>query len=407
MSARSPRERIVARRRELDAPASFQNGPASTLDRMTTGLERPSGAALWPYHLAFFASGIAGLAYQIVWVRMFALGLGHELPSTLAIVSAFFAGLALGSWTMDRRLARAVHPARSFAVLEVSIAAWAGVTALFIPALCDRMVTWIGIAPDPLRHWAIAFLVPFLALLPATFAMGASLPAIDRVVAPLSRSHRRIGGLYASNTLGAVLGVLATTFLFVPEVGYRATILLLVPLNLTSAAIVSVLRERVPRESSRLSSSEAESRRGTRLRLALFVTGLLGIGYEIVAVRLLSETTRNTVYSFAVALAVYLLGTGSGGALYQRLSQRAGSERMTATLFGGLCASTALGMLALVWTDELYHRIREVLPGQFIGNVLAESSIAALVFLVPTLFMGATFSHLVQEARSNRGGVPP
>ena len=47
--------------------------------------------------LSVGASGASALGLQMVWSRMFALGLGQELPSTLGVITAFFGGLALGS----------------------------------------------------------------------------------------------------------------------------------------------------------------------------------------------------------------------------------------------------------------------------------------------------------------------
>ena len=55
-----------------------------------------------------------------------------------------------------------------------------------------------------------------------------------------------------------------------------------------------------------------------RLSATVFFTGLLGIGFETVSVRVLSQVLENTVYTFAVVLAVFLWGTATGAALYQR-----------------------------------------------------------------------------------------
>ena len=60
--------------------------------------------------------------------------------------------------------------------------------------------------------------------------------------------------------------------------------------------------------------------RGVLLRLAL--TGLLGIGYEVLVVRVLSQVTEDTVYTFAMLLAVYLVGSAAGAAGYQRWLER-------------------------------------------------------------------------------------
>ena len=52
--------------------------------------------------------------------------------------------------------------------------------------------------------------------------------------------------------------------------------------------------------------------------MRLAVTGLLGIGYEVLVVRVLSQVTEDTVYTFALLLAVYLVGSAAGAAAYQR-----------------------------------------------------------------------------------------
>mgnify|MGYP000435177204 CR=1 FL=1 len=49
------------------------------------------------FHGVFCLSGIAGLGYEILWTRMLTVSLGHEIISMLGVVSAFFAGIALGA----------------------------------------------------------------------------------------------------------------------------------------------------------------------------------------------------------------------------------------------------------------------------------------------------------------------
>src|SRR5439155_26621771 len=55
-----------------------------------------------------------------------------------------------------------------------------------------------------------------------------------------------------------------------------------------------------------------EGKQARRLRIALAATGLLGIGYEVLVVRVLAQVAENTVYTFALLLAVYLVGTSIG-----------------------------------------------------------------------------------------------
>ena len=46
--------------------------------------------------------------------------------------------------------------------------------------------------------------------------MGATLPAIDRLCCRLRQEGRAIGGLYATNTVGALTGTLLSTFALIP-----------------------------------------------------------------------------------------------------------------------------------------------------------------------------------------------
>src|SRR4051812_38744401 len=163
-----------------------------------------------------FLSGMAGLGYQMVWSRQFGMGLGTEMASVLAVVCAFLGGMAVGSWALDKPLGSTRYPGRWYAALEGAIGVWAIFSTFLIPALQKTALSLIGLEPSFLRHWLVAFLLPFLVLLPATAAMGATLPALDRWLAPLSGDQRTVGLIYAVNTAGAVCGTLFSAFLIMP-----------------------------------------------------------------------------------------------------------------------------------------------------------------------------------------------
>ncbi len=81
----------------------------------------------------------------------------------------------------------------------------------------------------------MAFFGTFLLLLPATAAMGATLPAMERIVARArgqAAGDRSIAALYAGNTFGAVLGVLAAAFWLVARLGLARTAGICIALNL-------------------------------------------------------------------------------------------------------------------------------------------------------------------------------
>jgi len=162
------------------------------------------------------ASGFAALGLQIVWTQQSALWLGHESAAVLAVVAAFFGGLALGALGLGPRIDRSSRPARWYAGCEAVIALWSLTLAFLLPPVTSWLRDFGGAQPSPVSHWSVAFCGTFLLLLPATVAMGATLPAMERVLSNMRSLGAPIAALYAGNTFGAVLRVLVTAFVLVP-----------------------------------------------------------------------------------------------------------------------------------------------------------------------------------------------
>lgn len=357
------------------------------------------------FHVVFFISGIAGLGYEIVWIRMFSAGLGHEVLGVMAVVSAFLGGLALGAWGLDRRIGRSPRPDLWYAVLEGVIGVWSILCIVLVPEANRGIAALTGLDAGPVRLWFVAFAVPFLVLLPATAAMGATLPAMDRFLSGLVHDGRVIGGVYGANTLGAVVGVVMVTFLMIPAAGLAGTSLVLAAFNAVCAVAVVVGVKPAERGRSAIASTVPGAPGSCRLGVTVLVTGLLGIGYEVLAVRVMAEVLENTVYSFASALAVYLLGTALGAVAYQRLGPGADGRRVLAYLLQATAAACLLGILVLPHAGVIYEGVRATLGGGFAASVAAEMALAGLVFILPSAAMGATFSHLALSARDARGGI--
>jgi len=339
------------------------------------------------------ASGFAGLGYQIVWTQQGALWLGHEAAAVLAVVAAFFGGLALGALALGPRIERSARPRHWYAGCELLIAAWGLVLIFGMAPFSAWAARLIGEQPAPGWQWTVAFLGSFALLLPATAAMGATLPAMERLVA--AEGRRSIALLYAFNTFGAVLGVLATAFWLVPEWGLARTATLCVALNLFCAAAAW---KSFPASGAVPAGGDAAAR-GPLLRL--FATGLLGIGYEVLVVRVLSQVAEDTVYTFALLLAVYLVGSALGAAAWARWPR----GRVTRdALLCALAAACLLGTASLWAADALKLAVTSALPAGMAGAAAGEAALAIAAFLLPTLAMGALFSQLADEANAAGAG---
>ncbi len=356
-------------------------------------------------YVIFFLSGTAGLGYEIVWTRMFTTGLGHEMPSLLAVVAAFFGGLAVGAWLLDGVVSRSKTPGRWYALLEAAIGIWALASIALIPVLNDQATVLMGVSPSPVRQWAVAFGIPFLALLPATAAMGASFPAMERLASRLRGNARTIGGLYACNTAGAVAGIALTTFVAAPALGFRLTLLFMAALNFTCAVATWFGPAAGEEERPAVATAMVDPPSRARLAGLLFGTGLLGIGYEVLGVRTLAQVYQNTVYTFATTLSVFLLGTAIGASLYQRFAKKEAFVAPIRQLLQLLAIGCLLGIVLMPASGHVYSAVRVAFGGGTTASIFAEATVALTVFLLPTVVMGATFSHLAQAARGASGGV--
>ncbi len=350
-------------------------------------------------------AGGAALAYETLWSRLLGLALGHEQLGVLAVLAGFFAGLACGAWLTHTRADALARPARVFAALQVG----AGAYAVASPWLLTRLGAWLpavlGVDPAPGRSLLAAALI----LLPATIALGASLPiliAARRKLAP--DDARGLARLYTADTLGATLGVLATVHLLLPRLGFWFAAVVSAALGLASAGAAMWAAERsdagsaAPALEHPATTASGDPDDGLlRERWVLYVvialTGLLGLGLEVVAVRVLAQVFSGTIYSFADLLAVWLLGTAIGAGLHARLSTQALGRR-PASVLAALLWTLALTVACTAMLARAAPGLLESLApadSTWARRQVAELATAALVLGPATILMGGCFAHLL------------
>lgn len=101
----------------------------------------------------FFVSGISGLIYQSLWMRLLSLVFGVTIYAASAVLTSFMAGLALGAVIAGRLSSGIRSPLAWFGGIELGIGAAALLTA---PALNFLMHTWTGLQGLLTGHlWAL------------------------------------------------------------------------------------------------------------------------------------------------------------------------------------------------------------------------------------------------------------
>jgi spermidine synthase len=204
----------------------------------------PAGAPLSPPEktaIAVYAlSGFAALIAEMAWTRALVLSLGSTVYAFTLVLSGFILGLALGSEVAARRLDRLKDPLRTAALLQILIAAWGALLVWLLSDLPIRMADVIVLFSDHFLLLQLAEAAVVLGLvLPPTALMGALLPVSLAVFR--DGPARSVGRLYSANTLAAILGSLAASFLLIPRLGVDWTLRLVVVVNVL-AALVAVGR---------------------------------------------------------------------------------------------------------------------------------------------------------------------
>lgn len=176
---------------------------------------------LIPVHAVIALSGLTALGAQVVWTRILSLLLGGTVYTFSVILAVFLTGLGIGGGLGSYTCRQSTRPDRMLAVyqglLVPSIFYACYAITKIIPELhfVESADGWIAKCADDVLRVA-------LATLPATLFWGASFPVAVAAAGGSRRDPGKlVGNIYAANTVGAILGALGFSALFIPLIGTR------------------------------------------------------------------------------------------------------------------------------------------------------------------------------------------
>lgn len=267
--------------------------------------------------LLFFASGIAGLVYEVSWARQLGGLFGHAIEAEAITLAAYFGGMALGSWWAAPLAKRSTRPLRGYALAELLVAAW----AFAVPALLSLLTTPAAaalLAPEgPVARAGLRGGVALLLLLPGAIALGATLPFI---ASHFRSSQQLITSAYAANIVGAVVGVLATTFVLLLHVGVVRSSYVAAALSAACGGAALLLARAAGPQAVADAPRSPEIALRWQVLAALSGFGLLAL--QILYTRLFALTFHNSAYTFGVVVAVFLAALALGSARVARKLDR-------------------------------------------------------------------------------------
>jgi spermidine synthase len=339
--------------------------------------------------IAVLLSGAAALIFEALWLRWAGLVLGSSVWASSIVLAGFMAGLATGNALAGRWAVRWPRPLVIYATLEVAVAVSALAALLVMPRLAALLAPLFhavdGAAlPTNLVRLAVAFAL----MLPATTAMGMTLPFLTRAMSRGPADFGRVlGYLYGANTLGGALGAVAGELWLIAPFGLLGTALFAAGANLLAAGLAAgIARGRAAAPEAGLGIARpALSARSWRLLFAAFLSGGAMLGLEVIWFRFLQLFLFGTALTFAFMLAVVLLGVGLGGLLASLWLRRdpAGYRWLPAV---AALAALATTLSYAVFSPRISH-------ASFFIACSDATLILSLRLMLPTaLFSGALFT---------------
>ncbi|UCD56296.1 MAG: fused MFS/spermidine synthase, partial [Candidatus Hydrogenedentota bacterium] len=340
-----------------------------------------------------FFTSLCSLVYELVWTRKLSLIFGTSALAVSTVLSVFMAGLALGSLYGGRFIERSRKPYRFLAVLQLLIGTACLATLFLIDGIKYLYVSLFNFFGEVNVLFNIThFVLSCVILFPPTFLIGTAFPTIVKLY---YHERNTVGGsvsrCYAADTLGAALGVLLVGFFSIWTIGLFKTSLAASIINILLGVLLIVFFGKQDLVKIRVTTGDTARPITDKLILVLFFfSGLAALTLENVWIRFFDLIYGNSIVSFSIVVASFLIGLGLGSFVAQFFVSRANDRIFLFALIELLIGVTSLIVLLLFpYLEHLFLVIFfKVRYYSWFIFLLGATSILLLLF--PTCLMGMT-----------------
>ena len=366
----------------------------------------PIALVFW---IVFLISGAAGLIYEILWVRFFALNIGSTIYAASAVTAAYMAGLALGAWILGRFSDRAGSPLKWYAIFELLIGAYAllfsGCSSL-VQSLCSDLGSIYS-----------KFFFVMAALIIPTLLMGATLPFISsayvRIFKPVN-NELSVSYLYGINALGGVIGIFLATFFLIYRFGNTITMLSAVACNFLVAIAAFLIarstesiKTSVEPQATPTAVDEIYSVRQNAYEInplisftGFFTVGFCALALEIVLTRLLILVIGSSTYAFSLILMAYICAIPIGSIIIPSFMKRP----PRAAAFGVVLMLLAIASLATIpcisAAPFIFLKIYSIYHTNFSSFMALQYLLCFIILLPPAALSGYAFTCALGSIKS-------
>jgi spermidine synthase len=189
-------------------------------------------------YVAIVLSGLCALASEAIWTRLLGLLFGASVYALAIILAVFLAGLGIGSAIGSLLCRSRVRPR-----LALGWCQWLAACALAWTAynLSAALPYW-PVDPSISSNIAFTFELDLAracwAMLPPAILWGASFPLALAASSRRQDAARLMGGVYAANTFGAIVGALGASLLLIAWIGSQRAQQTLIGLSMIAGLLL-------------------------------------------------------------------------------------------------------------------------------------------------------------------------
>lgn len=182
------------------------------------------------YFLIFiFMTGLLVTSYEILWVRILSvLGIAANFTFTIILIGVL-SGIVTGTYFTKRYIdtKKAIY----YYSILLSLTTLIGAIVLF--ALSNHLITLSSIFDELLTGFLISFIIS--CFLGALFPLGLRIYSQN-----IKQIGQKTGNAYFVNTIGGVLGSILTGFVFIPFIGIKNSVGIIVLLTLIMVLYLTI-----------------------------------------------------------------------------------------------------------------------------------------------------------------------
>lgn len=248
-------------------------------DQVVKSPQKPFFSRSIVVYITIALSGMAALGGEVIWTRLLSIMMGSTVYTFSIILAAFLVGLGIGSGAgafIGRKVKRPGLALGICQFLLILTIVWA---SYIITNVVPNRSLDLSMMTNPwYKFWNdLGFCT--LAVLPPSLLWGASFPlALASVASRGQDPGRLVGGIYASDTVGAIIGSLAFSLIGFSIPGSRLSQQVLVLISCVAAIMMlslSSYRQKSTIKSSVKKNLSLPYLRGAGVAIVVISTGVL------------------------------------------------------------------------------------------------------------------------------------